>query len=129
MTWSTPWSAPSRHPVFSRQQPLGGKWSRASTVFLRRFCALAARNPEYSSDAEGTPRIMSDTLSINADPLLNERQVAELTGMSARSLQSWRLRGGGPAFVKLGRAVRYRRADVTAWVESTLRTSTSHQVE
>ena len=68
---------------------------------------------------------MSETLPIAADPLLNERQVATLTGMSVRSLQTWRLRGGGPAYVKLGTAVRYRRADIDAWLQSNLKTSTS----
>lgn len=70
---------------------------------------------------------MSATQNISVEPLLNERQVAEITGMSVRSLQTWRLRGGGPAYVKLGTAVRYRRGDIDAWLESNLKSSTSDQ--
>ena len=68
---------------------------------------------------------MSESLILNVEPLLNERQVAEITGMSVRSLQTWRLRGGGPPYVKLGTAVRYRRGDIHAWLQCNLRSSTS----
>jgi CRP-like cAMP-binding protein len=33
------------------------------------------------------------------------------------TLESLRTRGGGPAFRKLGRAVRYTEADLVAWLE------------
>lgn len=57
--------------------------------------------------------------------LLSETQTAELLGLSIRTLQSWRLRGGGPPFAKVGRAVRYRRSDLELWLEQRLRVSTS----
>ena len=44
------------------------------------------------------------------DQLLNQRQAASLIGVSERTLECWRCRGGGPPFVKISRrAVRYRR--------------------
>lgn len=52
------------------------------------------------------------------DALLTEQQAATLLGVSVRGLQGWRLRGGGPSFVKCGRLVRYRRRDLTAWMDS-----------
>ena len=50
--------------------------------------------------------------------MLNERQVAEYLNMSLASLRKWRLFRRGPKFVKLGRAIRYRRTDVEAWLSS-----------
>jgi len=41
-------------------------------------------------------------------------------------LQNWRLRGGGPAFVKVSaRAVRYRLSDLADWVNRRIRLNTS----
>ena len=57
--------------------------------------------------------------------LLTETQASELTGLSVRTLQAWRVRGEGPVFVKLGRAVRYRRRDLLAWVDANTFNSTS----
>lgn len=51
------------------------------------------------------------------DRLYTERQVAELTSISYRSLQGWRLRGGGPPYIKCGRSVRYRAGDLKAWCD------------
>lgn len=39
-------------------------------------------------------------------------QAATYIGMDRRSLDRWRQVGGGPAYTKLDRAVRYRRADL-----------------
>lgn len=52
------------------------------------------------------------------DALLTEAEAARLLSLSVRSLQGWRVkRSDGPAFVKCGRAVRYRRRDLVAWME------------
>lgn len=57
--------------------------------------------------------------------LLNERQAAAALGLSHRTLQSWRVRGGGPEFIKLGSSVRYRPADLDAWLAERTRSSTA----
>jgi predicted DNA-binding transcriptional regulator AlpA len=58
--------------------------------------------------------------------LLSETQTAEFLGLSTRTLQGWRLRGCGPAYIKVGgRAVRYRRSDLELWIEERRRESTS----
>jgi predicted DNA-binding transcriptional regulator AlpA len=57
--------------------------------------------------------------------LLNERDVAELLALDVRTIQNWRQRGGGPRFVRLGGAVRYRPSDIEAFVEAGMRCSTS----
>ncbi len=62
-----------------------------------------------------------------SDPeaLLTETQTADLLNISIRTLQAWRVRGGGPRFVRAGRAIRYRRRDLLAWIEQHTAGSTS----
>lgn len=51
------------------------------------------------------------------DDLLDEGAAAHALGLrSHRTLAAWRRLGSGPAFVKLGRFVRYRRADLATFV-------------
>ncbi len=57
-------------------------------------------------------------------PLLTERQAADLLALSPRTLQAWRIRGGGPAFIKLGSAIRYDAEALTAWVAEQQRVNT-----
>ncbi len=60
------------------------------------------------------------------DRLIDEQQAAMFLGYSIRALQNWRVRGGGPRFVKVSaRSVRYRRKDLIAWSEDRLASSTS----
>ncbi len=66
-----------------------------------------------------------DTDPAFLDRLIHEQAAADFLSVSIRTLQAWRVRGGGPRYCKIGRAVRYRRADLTAWVEEKTRASTS----
>jgi hypothetical protein len=61
----------------------------------------------------------------NGLPRLNEKQLAERWGVSVRTLQAARVKGGGVPFVRIGRAVRYRLEDVLAYEQARLRTNTS----
>jgi predicted DNA-binding transcriptional regulator AlpA len=54
------------------------------------------------------------------DKLLDTRAAASLLGLNPDTLRNWRCQGVGPAFVRLGRAVRYRPTDVEAYVRSNL---------
>lgn len=54
----------------------------------------------------------------DSDALLAESQAADLLNLSSRTLQAWRGKGIGPAFVRAGRAIRYRRRDLVAWIDS-----------
>lgn len=64
-------------------------------------------------------------IPIHPAALLTEGQAADVLSISVRTLQAWRVRGGGPRFVAVGRAVRYRNAELIDFVESRTRTSTS----
>lgn len=48
--------------------------------------------------------------------LITPPELAELTGVPERTLAQWRYLGNGPAYVKVGRHVRYRPEDVQAWL-------------
>ena len=52
------------------------------------------------------------------------KEAAELLGVEPCTLEAWRCRGGGPVFLKMGRAVRYRDDDLTRFMESRLRKNT-----
>ena len=46
------------------------------------------------------------------DRLLREREVSEMLGVAIATLHAWRRVGKPPAFIRLGRAVRYRLSDL-----------------
>jgi hypothetical protein len=52
------------------------------------------------------------------DSLLTEVEAGQVLSLSTRTLQAWRVRRSGPAFVQAGRAVRYRRRDLCAWMDA-----------
>lgn len=58
--------------------------------------------------------------------LIDEREAATFLSLSARTLQGFRYRGGGPlAIVISARCVRYRRRDLLEWARKRLRNSTA----
>lgn len=60
------------------------------------------------------------------DQLVTEKEAARFLGYSVRALQNWRLRGGGPQYVKVSsRSVRYRRRDLHKWTDERIRRNTS----
>lgn len=62
---------------------------------------------------------------MHCSELLNTKEAAEYCRVSPSFLNALRVRGGGPHFVKLGRCVRYRVNDLSAWLETRLYISTS----
>jgi predicted DNA-binding transcriptional regulator AlpA len=60
-----------------------------------------------------------------SDRMMREGEVAEQLGMSRRTLQGWRWRGGGPPYHRIGGAVRYDPTEVRAWLDAQRRSSTS----
>ncbi len=57
--------------------------------------------------------------------LLTTRIAAEWLGLSPRTLEALRVRGGGPSYLKLGRLVRYEPAALEAWIDARRLASTS----
>jgi hypothetical protein len=58
---------------------------------------------------------------------LNQNLVGQRLGVSVRTLERWRWLGMGPRFMKVGGRVRYRIADIEAFEQSRLCTSTADQ--
>ena len=50
---------------------------------------------------------------------LSTREAAEYLGLSARTLDRYRVSGEGPVFHRFGGRVRYTRADLDAWAKVT----------
>jgi predicted DNA-binding transcriptional regulator AlpA len=61
----------------------------------------------------------------NPQELLRTSGAAAITGLSISTLNKLRCSGGGPAFLKLGRAVRYKSVDLKDWLDSRRVMSTS----
>ncbi|MDK9698228.1 MAG: helix-turn-helix domain-containing protein [Siculibacillus sp.] len=57
--------------------------------------------------------------------LMDEKAAATRLAISPRTLQAWRVTGGGPTYRKIGRRVRYAEADLAAFVEAGARHHTS----
>jgi predicted DNA-binding transcriptional regulator AlpA len=58
------------------------------------------------------------TASNSMEVLLNEHDVARITGLSVASVRRWRLLRQGPKYIKIGAAVRYKQEDILVWLES-----------
>lgn len=70
---------------------------------------------------------MSDTKNYrDPDELLTDKEAAELTKLSVRTFQAWRMSGKGPEYIRISsRAVRYRRETLLKFFQSLARQSTS----
>ncbi len=60
--------------------------------------------------------------------LFNEAKAAAALGVKPATLRRWRWCGGSLPFLKVGGAVRYAAADISAWLETRRRTSTTEEV-
>jgi len=56
---------------------------------------------------------------------MTTEQAAQFLGLRPNTLEIWRFRGTGPKFVKLGRAVRYRLADLEDFIQAQTRQKTA----
>ena len=61
----------------------------------------------------------------NGRKFLSTREAAEWLGLSARTLDRYRVSGDGPAFHRFGSRVRYLAAHLEAWASARRRLSTS----
>lgn len=62
--------------------------------------------------------------------LMNEQAFCDWVHISLATARKWRLIGRGPTFRKLdGNLVRYRRADVQAWLDRNTFVSTTRRAE
>jgi len=63
--------------------------------------------------------------SASQETYFRPREAADYLRSSESTLAKKRLNGDGPPFVRIGRAIRYRRSDLDAWMARSVRRSTS----
>ncbi|MFL6353966.1 MAG: helix-turn-helix transcriptional regulator [Bryobacteraceae bacterium] len=51
-----------------------------------------------------------------ADSFKTDHEVARFLGLSVRTIQNWRFVNRGPRYIKIGRTVRYRQEDISAFL-------------
>ena len=68
---------------------------------------------------------MAQNDSSNSHHLVDESAAAKYLSLAVPTLRKWRVAGGGPAFMKFGRAVRYDMADLDGWIACRRHSSTS----
>lgn len=72
---------------------------------------------------------MNKPIIVDEDPLLDQREVARLLRVTVKFLEAKRWRGGGPAYLKIGSLVRYKRSTVLHWADQQTRASTSEAAQ
>jgi excisionase family DNA binding protein len=68
--------------------------------------------------------ILKGDFIMQSNQFLNRKQAAEFLNLKKCTLEAWAIRGGGPDFVKFGRAVRYRVSSLEAYIEKQTRQNT-----
>ena len=85
---------------------------------------INARNAKYGGDhvaRSGTDDVALESSFASSDKrTLTDVEVAARLGVSRFTVRSWRLKGFGPRFLKMGRAVRYRPQDVDEYERQAL---------
>ncbi|WP_198013118.1 helix-turn-helix transcriptional regulator [Citrifermentans bremense] len=80
------------------------------------YCFLAGQN--ISPSDTRLPGVLRSTGENKMKKLLDERETAFLLEMSVSWLRNGRAVGTGPAYVRIGRSIRYRPEDITDWLNS-----------
>lgn len=62
---------------------------------------------------------------MSSPPVKNTKEAAAYLNLRPTTLDQWRWSGRGPRFVKIGRSVRYRIADLDAFLAERVYTSTT----
>ena len=73
--------------------------------------------PELKNESNPPKSSKLNSSDLDPDLYIDEKKAAEILGISARTLQGYRLKGGGPEFGKFGKTVRYKIRNLVAWAE------------
>ncbi len=84
--------------------------------------AFNAQAPSTGADIEREGEIQ---MNGNRGNYLSTREVAAWLGLSPKTLERYRVSGGGPVFHRFGSRVRYLLADIEDWASARRRASTS----
>lgn len=70
---------------------------------------------------------MNSSTIAERDPTHDESELAARFRISVKTVQSWRQTNRGPAYLKVGRLVRYRESDIQDWLDKQTRTNTTQK--
>lgn len=65
--------------------------------------------------------LLEHTLEEKMEPekiFIDEKAVSNITGFALPTLRNWRCIGKGPDYSKIGRAIRYKKKDVLAFMDA-----------
>jgi predicted DNA-binding transcriptional regulator AlpA len=88
----------------------------------------ARRNERAKRNAAERAKATERLKALNIDPLLNEYEHAAYRGVTVSKIRDERLNGTGPAFIKDGYNVRWRRSTIDAWLDKREVTSTTASI-
>ena len=77
---------------------------------------LAEAPADLSSSDDTRPRGTTVYTKDGPQVILTTREAAALLRLAPRTLERYRVKGGGPRYLKIGGAVRYTRLDLLEWV-------------
>jgi predicted DNA-binding transcriptional regulator AlpA len=60
--------------------------------------------------------IQGNVASVDPEELLDCEETAKLIRHNTQTLASWRCKGRGPEYIKIGRSVYYRRSAISSWL-------------
>jgi predicted DNA-binding transcriptional regulator AlpA len=63
-------------------------------------------------------------MEVTVTELMTQHELASLLDIGTATLANWRSAGKGPRYVKLGGKVKYRKIDVDAFINGSVRAST-----
>lgn len=61
--------------------------------------------------------VFVNTATLENERMLRDSELAQVLGVSATTVKWWRVQNRGPKWVKVGRSVFYRIADVRIWID------------
>lgn len=103
------------------------KFKIGSKPFSRATKAIAAAvKPDIPMSPVDPIVAAMDQATADVPRLLTPKLVADMLGLTERTLERWRITGEGPRYVKLSRStVRYLPDDVRDFVQAGLRANTA----
>src|SRR5436853_6582279 len=100
-------------PILQTGRGPSPPWSSASNVWRKNRWTRRGRMSSGACEyGRMDAKSREETRSRQAPAVLDTRAAADFLGVSARTLEGLRVRGGGPRFVKVGGSVRYRIASL-----------------
>lgn len=101
--------------------------TRSSLPFARTHAETVPTQPTHVADDRNRLEMteMNNPSATSAARYLTNDEAATFLKLSPRTLEKQRVRGDGPAFRKFGRRVVYAIADLEAWANERVCSSTS----